>query len=83
MEAKNGDRVALDAKKVGQPKRLGVIKKVTQGLSGVRYSIEWDDGTTSTIAPSFGNLTVEAGKAKKAAKKPTAKATAKKKKAKR
>jgi hypothetical protein len=79
MEAKTGDRVALDGKKVGQPKRLGVIKHVTKGLSGLRYNIEWDDGTTSTIAPSLGNLTVEAGKAKKKAKKAAAKATTKKK----
>jgi hypothetical protein len=81
MEAKTGDRVALDGKKVGQPKRLGVIVSVQKGLSGVRYSIEWDDGTTSTIAPSFGNLTVEAGKAKKknakSGKKPAKKAKAK------
>jgi hypothetical protein len=80
MEAKAGDRVALDGKKVGQAKRLGVIKHVTRGLSGVRYNIEWDDGTTSTIAPAFGNLTVQAGKAKKKSDKAKAKP---KKKAKR
>ena len=81
MEAKNGDRVAIDAKKVGQPKRAGVIKQVTKGLSGVRYNIEWDDGTTSIIAPSLGNLTIEAGKAKKAAKAKATKPPKKKAKA--
>ena len=64
MEAKAGDRIAVDGKKVGQAKRLGVIIRVTKGLSGLRYSVEWDDGTSSIIAPSFGNLTVQAGKAK-------------------
>ena len=84
MEAKTGDRVAIDAKKVGQPKRGGVILQVTKGISGVRYSIEWDDGSKSIIAPSFGNLTIEAGKAKKAskAKATKPKATKSKKKAK-
>ena len=77
MEAKNGDRVAIDAKKVGQPKRAGVIKQVTKGLSGVRYNVAWDDGTTSIIAPSLGNLTIEAGKVKKAAKAPKPKKKAK------
>ncbi len=68
MEAKAGDRIAVDGKKVGQAKRLGVILRVNKGLSGLRYSVEWDDGTSSIIAPSFGNLTIEAGKAKKKAK---------------
>jgi len=68
MEAKAGDRIAVDGKKVGQAKRLGVIVRVAKGLSGLRYSVEWDDGTSSIIAPSFGNLTIEAGKAKKKAK---------------
>ena len=59
MEAKVGDRVSLDAKKVGQPRRTGVIKSVTQGLSGARYQIRWDDGSETVIAPGAGNLTVE------------------------
>jgi hypothetical protein len=74
MEAKAGDRVALDAKKVGQPKRTGVISRVAKGLSGLRYTVSWDDGTTSIISPSLGNLTVETGKRPKAANgKPTGK----------
>jgi len=82
MEAKAGDRIAVDGKKVGQAKRLGVIIRVTKGLSGLRYSVEWDDGTSSIIAPSFGNLTIKPGKAKKKAK-PAAKKKAKAKSAKR
>jgi len=76
MDAKVGDKVALDAKKVGQPKRQGVIKAVTKGLSGARYNVSWDDGTASIISPSLGNLTVQAGK--KNSKSPKAKAGAKK-----
>lgn len=79
MEGKAGDRIAFDGKKVGQPRRTGVIKEVTKGLSGNRYSVTWDDGTSSIIAPSSGNLTIEPGKAKSS----NGKAKAKPKKAKR
>ena len=75
MEAKAGDRVGFDGKKVGQPRRTGVIKEVTKGLSGNRYHVNWDDGTSSIISPGSGNLTVEAAKPNGKAK---AKAKAKK-----
>jgi len=70
MAPKIGDRVSLDAKKVGQPRRVGVVVAATQGLTAVRYEIRWDDGSASVLSPSAGTLTVE-GKAKKA--KPKAK----------
>jgi hypothetical protein len=62
-EPKVGDRISLDAKKVGQPRRGGVVKDVRQGLSGVRLEIEWDDGARSVLAPGAGVLLVE-GRAK-------------------
>jgi hypothetical protein len=65
MTPKVGDRVSLDAKKVGQQRRIGVVVAATQGLTAVRYEVRWDDGSASVIAPSAGTLTVE-GKAKKA-----------------
>ena len=74
MEAKVGDRVAIQAKKVGQPPRVGVVASVTKGLSGVRYQVRWEAGETSVISPGPGTLTVvgrtngkkPAAKAKKA-----------------
>jgi hypothetical protein len=82
MNAKIGDRVSVDAKKVGQPRRTGVIEKVTEGLSGIRYQVAWDDGHTSVLAPGAGNLTVEGrgnGKAGRAGAKRKRKPTAGKK----
>jgi hypothetical protein len=70
-EPKVGDRISLDAKKVGQPRRGGVVKDVRQGLSGTRLEIEWDDGARSVLAPGAGVLLVEGrakGNGKKAAK---------------
>jgi hypothetical protein len=70
MEATVGDRVSLDAKKVGQTRRGGVVLDVSQGLAGVRYQIRWDDGHESSISPGAGVLIVEgrAGNGKKASK---------------
>ena len=84
MEPKRGDRVSLDAKKVGQPRRSGVVRSVTQGISGVRCQIAWDDGSVSVIAPGAGVLLVEGRSARPSASKgpkPKAKAKASKSKA--
>jgi hypothetical protein len=76
-EPKVGDRISIDAKKVGQPRRGGVVRGVTQGISGARFEIEWDDGSSSIIAPRAGVLLVERP-GKKASKKSAAAKPAKK-----
>lgn len=77
MEAKVGDRVSFAAKKVGQPARVGVVRTVTKGISGVRYAVRWEDGHESVIAPGAGTIVVD-GKTK-----PKKRAAATKKSAKR
>lgn len=59
MDVKVGDKISIDAKRVGQPRRFGVVKDITDGLSGTRYTVEWEDGHESSFAPQAGNLTVE------------------------
>ncbi len=61
-DVKTGDRVSIDSFKVGQPRRTGTVKEVTEGLSGLRYLVEWDDGHESYFSPSSGNLIVEGSK---------------------
>jgi hypothetical protein len=78
MDAKVGDRISLDAKKVGQARRTGSVRALVEGLSGVRYEIAWDDGSVSVISPGAGVLLVEK-KAKAAAKKKDKKKPAAKK----
>ena len=85
MEAKAGDRISIDPKKVGQTRRYGVVASISIGLSGARYSVRWDDGTNTVFTPKFGNLIVEkrgrGSNAKKASpKKPAAKKAVKAKK---
>ena len=76
VEAKAGDRISLDAKKVGQPRRGGVVLEVRQGLSGARLEIEWDDGGRSILAPAAGILLVEGKGRKNGGAKKTGKAKA-------
>ena len=78
MEAKKGDRVSIDAKKVGQPRRMGVIEAVTTGISGVRYTVRWAEGHQTVLSPGAGNLTVERRGGKKSSNGSKRKAAAKK-----
>lgn len=77
MDAKVGDRISLDAKKVGQARRTGSVRALVEGLSGVRYEVVWDDGSISVISPGAGVLLVEAKSAKRNGKKTTPKASPK------
>jgi hypothetical protein len=61
IEIKVGDRVSIDTKKIGQVRRSGVVTGVSQGLSGVRYTVAWDSGASSSFTPGMGNLMKEAG----------------------
>ena len=70
MDPKVGDRISLDAKKVGQPRRAGVVNSITEGISGIRCRITWDDGSESVIAPGAGVLLVEGRASSKRAAKP-------------
>ena len=83
MEAKKGDRVSIDAKKVGQPRRVGVIEAVTTGISGIRYTVRWAEGHQTVLSPGAGNLTVErrssGKKSSNGSKRKAAKKTAKRK----
>lgn len=75
-ELQVGDRVSIDTKKIGQVRRSGVVTGVSQGLSGVRYTVAWDTGTSSVFSPGMGNLIKESGsRGSKAKPKQTAKAS--------
>jgi hypothetical protein len=64
---KAGDRVSIDAIKVGQVRRTGTVLSLTEGLSGTRLLVRWDDGVQTYFAPGGGNLIVE-GPARRSAK---------------
>ncbi|HZO98417.1 MAG TPA: DUF1918 domain-containing protein [Gaiellaceae bacterium] len=53
-----GSRIVVEAEKVAQPARSGVIEEVLQERPP-RYRVRWDDGHESIIAPASGAARVE------------------------
>ena len=52
MDARKGDRIVVEARKVGGGRRSGEIIDVVGGASGPHYRVRWDDGHESTSYPS-------------------------------
>jgi Domain of unknown function (DUF1918) len=61
MTARAGDVIVVEAEKVAQPERRGVIEEVLQE-DPPRYRVRWDDDHTSIFTPSAGAARVEAQK---------------------
>jgi hypothetical protein len=65
-EGKVGDRLLVEAERIGRQRREGEILEVLTGGAGVHYRVRWDDGHESTFFPSPGSVKiVEATKAGK------------------
>jgi hypothetical protein len=58
MDGKVGDRISLDSKKKGQPRREGEILEVVESSIGVRYLVRWADGHESDIRPAGGSAQI-------------------------
>ena len=62
MKAEVGDRIVVEAEKVGQPPRGGIVEEVLR-REPARLRVRWDDGHSSIVAPSSGAARVEPGPA--------------------
>jgi hypothetical protein len=51
-----GDRIKVDASKVDEPVRTGIVLEVIERDYGTRYRVAWDDGHESTIRPTAGTV---------------------------
>jgi hypothetical protein len=60
MAAIVGDRVAVQAKSVHSPERMGTVEAVL-AESPPRYQVHWDSGGWSIISPTDGALRVVSG----------------------
>ena len=58
MAIGKGDRLTVEAEKVGQTARAGVVEEVL-GEDPLRVQVRWDDGHTSVLAPAAGAMRVE------------------------
>jgi hypothetical protein len=64
MTARAGDQIVVEAEKVAQPERRGVIEEVLQETPP-RYRVRWEDDHTSIFTPSAGAARIEKKKARK------------------
>ncbi len=58
MEAKVGDRIAVESEHVGTPEREGEILEIIRGEVGVRYRVRWRDGRETVFTPASGAVRV-------------------------
>jgi Domain of unknown function (DUF1918) len=57
--AKPGDRILVEAERVGQVPRSGVVEEVL-AQHPPRYRVRWEDGHTTVFTPNAGAATIEA-----------------------
>jgi len=58
MQAKTGDRIAVETERVGQAPREGEVMEVVEGSIAISYRIRWDDGHESLFTPAAGAVQV-------------------------
>ena len=58
MQARVGDRIVVESRKVGDPRRSGAVVEVLSGPENDHYRVRWDNGHESIFYPS-SDATVE------------------------
>jgi hypothetical protein len=61
VKAEVGDRIVVEAEKVGQSARTGIVEEVLVP-EPPRLRVRWDDGHTTVIAPTAGAAKIEPAK---------------------
>jgi hypothetical protein len=61
MKAEVGDRIVVEAEKVGQSPRTGVVEEVL-APQPLRFRVRWDDGRSTVFAPTAGAARIEPAK---------------------
>lgn len=61
MNAEAGDRILVEAEKLGQATRTGVIEEVL-ATNPPRYRVQWEDGHTTVFTPSAGAAQIKSAK---------------------
>jgi hypothetical protein len=61
MKAEVGDRIVVEAEKVGQLARTGVVEEVL-APEPLRLRVLWDDGHSAIFAPAAGAAKIQPAK---------------------
>jgi len=65
MTGKVGDRIIVEAERVGTPPREGEIVEVLDRTSGAMYRVRWPDGHQTVFTPSVGSARIVPAKRKR------------------
>jgi hypothetical protein len=58
MDATRGDRIILEAERMGAHPREGEILEVIEHPTGPEYRVRWEDGKESSIRPAAGSARI-------------------------
>ena len=58
MEAKPGDRIAVETEHVGEPEREGEVLEIIAGATSVTYRVRWWDGRETLFTPAAGAMKI-------------------------
>jgi Domain of unknown function (DUF1918) len=61
MAGKPGNRIVVDAERVGQSERTGEILEVIHRGVSVRYRVRWSDGRETMLSPAGGSARILEG----------------------
>jgi hypothetical protein len=56
MEAKPGDRIAVETEHVGEPEREGEVLEIIEGSTSITYRVRWRDGSETLFTPAAGAM---------------------------
>jgi hypothetical protein len=58
MQAKPGDRIAIETEHVGEAEREGEVLEIIEGSTSVTYRVRWRDGRETLFTPVAGAMRI-------------------------
>jgi uncharacterized protein DUF1918 len=58
MQAKPGDRIAVETEHVGEREREGEVLEIIEGSTSITYRVRWRDGRETLFTPMAGAMRI-------------------------
>jgi hypothetical protein len=58
MQAKPGDRIAVETEHVGESEREGEVLEIIEGSTSITYRVRWRDGRETLFTPFAGAMRI-------------------------